>query len=92
MNYLKRLEMRCLAILCVIFISGCTVTIEPLPKKQPVKKYAVKKRKHIPPKQTPTPPPKPLKQPMHLEPTDHPTPIIKVDKVTQLNLSTQPLL
>lgn len=94
MNYLKRLEMQLIVGLCLITV-GCAeyrITVEPVPKTKPVTHYAAKKKKHANPHQTPTPTPKLQKQPLHLEPTDRPTPMIKVDKVTQLNLSTQPLL
>jgi hypothetical protein len=64
--------------------SGCTIKVEPLPK-TPVKQYARHRRVHhnaAHPDVTPTPAPKreqhEISRPLQLEPTDHPTPVIKL--------------
>ena len=79
----------------LICLAGCTVTVEPLPKK-PVKRHSIKKHKRaIHPHETPTPTPTAspkIKHPMDLEPTLKPTPMIKVDQVTRLNLSDEPMI
>lgn len=82
-----------IAALCLTFLMGCggvTVRIDPLPRKQAVKHHATTKRKAKHPRPTPTPGPR-INKPMELEPTSKPTPMIKVDQVTRLNLS-EPLL
>jgi len=89
----QRREMLLVAALCLMFLMGCggvTVRIDPLPKKQAVKHHTAAKHKPKRPRPTPTPAPRVIR-PMQLEPTSKPTPVIKVDQVTRLNLST-PLL
>jgi len=78
MVYLE-LKMQCLFICLILIFTGCTVTIEPIPKHQPVKHSTAKKRHHAAlPKKTPTPTPVKAMPPLHLEPTDRPTPMIHV--------------
>jgi len=84
-----------LAALCFTFLMGCggvTVRIDPLPKKKAVAHHAATKRKSKHPRPTPTPAERRIIHPMQLEPTSSPTPMIKVDQVTRLNISTDPLI
>jgi hypothetical protein len=74
-------------------ITGCTIKIEPIPQKKPVKTH--KHRSHSRPHRTPTPTPEPSiapRMPMQLEPTDRPTPIIVVPPNFARNMSTDPLI
>jgi hypothetical protein len=84
---------RCFVALCLILVVGCTVTVAPLPKKPvPNKKKTVSHHvHHPPPSPTPTATARPHR-PMQLEPTDKPTPMINIEKVTRLNLSTDPMI
>lgn len=70
-------------------LAGCTVTVEPLPKK-PVRQHTAKRHKAAHPKQTPTPTPSPYeKRPLDLEPTRRPTPMIKTEQITRQNLNNE---
>jgi len=63
-----------------IALAGCTVTIAPIQTKRPAKKQKITNRtRKFRPSPTPTATVAPKEKPiMHLEPTEHPTPMIKI--------------
>ena len=73
---------------------GCTIKVEPLPKK-PVKQSTSHRHRRHPahPHVSPTPTPTPgHNKPLQLQPTESPTPLIKIPPQAHLKLYQQPML
>lgn len=67
----------------VVLLAGCTIKIEPLPAKKPVKRHrhTQKAKPHVTPTPTPTCTPTPCpKQPLQLEHMGAPTPIVNIPR------------